>query len=234
MDLASLYRAYRDGHASTVRTGLSALLLGAIFTMVVIVLLTPTMDGLIGLPGHELSEPEETTPAPPRAATPYIPKAERRAMRRRAVLAATQEVGVREWPSRANHANRIITYRRAVTGPNENPRVAEPWCADFVSWVWRKAGFEIGFNGQGADYVPELVAWARLTRRWHWARDGYKPKAGDLIVYRSNGDMRGHIGMVAKISPGRVHTIEGNYADQVSRRTVKPWDANVTGFISPV
>ncbi|MCW2955546.1 MAG: hypothetical protein JWO69_415, partial [Thermoleophilia bacterium] len=197
---------------------------------VVITLLSPTMDGLIGLPGHELTEPEPQvrTPAP----STFIPKAMRAAMRASAVRAVSAEVGVREW--RSNHSARIVTYRRAVTGRGESPFVAEPWCADFVSWAWKKAGSPIGFQGRGTDYVPELVAWARLTRRWHWARDGYRPKAGDLIVYRTNGSMRGHVGMVVRVSKGRVHTVEGNYSDKVSRRTVKPWAANVTGFVSPV
>ena len=121
-----------------------------------------------------------------------------------------------------------------MLGAGENPSLREPWCADFVSWAWRRSGVPLGFNGLGSDYVPELVAWARLTRRWHWARDGYRPRTGDLIVYRSNGSTRGHIGMVVKVTRGRVHTVEGNWRDQVARRTVVPWNPSVTGFIAPV
>jgi hypothetical protein len=141
---------------------------------------------------------------------------------------------VRESRARANHSPRIVRYRRAVLGPGENPNVAEPWCADFVSWARRRAGVPLGFGGYGSDYVPELVGWARFTRRWHWARTGYRPRPGDLVVYSAGGSRRGHVGIVVKLRGGRLHTIEGNYRDRVSRRVVKPWNPDVTGFISPV
>jgi len=231
VDPASIIRELRQGPGAATRMGLSALTLGAAVTLMVIVLLTPAVDGLIGLPGHALTKDAPHEPAPPKV-IPLTPM-QRAAARRTAVLVAAREVGVREFRG-SNNSGRIITYRKAVTGRGENPRVAEPWCADFVSWAWKRAGVPLGYDGRGSDYVPELVGWARSTRRWHWARDGYKPQAGDLVIFRSVVERRGHIGIVGRLSPGRIHTIEGNYADRVSRRVLKPWDPAVTGFISPV
>ena len=230
MDPGSLFRELRGGHTQAVRLGLFGLGLGAVIVLMVVFLLTPVSDGLIGLPGHDIQAPSKPRVAPVEHFTP----AQRMGMRRTAVRVATREVGVRERPGRDNVGRRITTYRRAVTGTGEIPWKAEPWCADFVSWVWRRAGAPIGFDKRGSDYVPQLVAWARLSRRWHWARDGYRPRPGDLIVFKSDGSMRGHIGMVVRVTPGRVHTVEGNYKNRVSGRTIKPWDGNVTGFIAPV
>jgi hypothetical protein len=145
---------------------------------------------------------------------------------------ALTQVGVHE--RGVNGGTRIVRYRRAVLGHGENPRSREPWCADFVSWAWRRAGAPIGFDGRGSDYVPELVAWARLSRRWHWARDQYRPRAGDLVVFASGGSRRGHIGMVVKVRAGRIYTVEGNFADRVARRSMKAWSPGITGFIAPV
>ena len=228
MSPSTIYRELRDGHSPAARTGLFWLVMGAVVTAIVVFLMSPAIGGLTSLPGHVLDRPAPTA----RATAPRLTAAQRVAARRTAVRVAIGQVGVRERPG--NRGARIVTYRRAVTGVGENPRLAEPWCADFVSWAWRRAGVPIGFGGLGSDYVPELVAWARLTRRWHWARDGYTPRTGDLIVYRSGGSRRGHIGMVVKVQGGRVHTVEGNLADRVMRRSVKGWAPMVTGYISPV
>ncbi len=229
MSPTTILRELRDGHSPAARTGLYWLVLGAVLTTIVVFFMSPAIGGLTSLPGQFLDRP---VPVPARVEAPRLNAAQRMAARRTSVRVALSQVGVRERPG--NRGARIVTYRRAVTGVGENPRSAEPWCADFVSWAWRRSGVPLGFGGRGSDYVPELVAWARLTRRWHWARDGYTPRSGDLIVYRSNGSQRGHIGMVVKLQGGRVHTVEGNLGDRVMRRSVKGWAPMVTGYISPV
>lgn len=229
MSPSTIFRELRDGHSSVARTGLFWLVMGAIFTTVIVFLMSPAMGGLSSLGGHVLDRPAPVVrTAPVRRLTP----AQRMTARRTAVRVALSQVGVRERPG--NRGPMIVKYRRSVLGVGENPRLAEPWCADFVSWAWGRSGVPLGFGGLGSDYVPELVAWARLTRRWHWARDGYTPRPGDLIVYKSGGSPRGHIGMVVKIRGGRVHTVEGNLSDRVMRRSVKGWAPMVTGYISPV
>jgi hypothetical protein len=231
MGWGAILRELRDGRSAAVRTGLYWLLLGAAVTVMVTVMLSPSMSGLASLPGHVLDRPAERVQprvAPVRTLTPH----QRAVARKRAVRHALTQVGVRE--RRANDAPRIRRYRRAVLGPGENPNAAEPWCADFVSWAWRRAGVPLGFGGLGADYVPSLVGWARFTRRWHWARTGYRPKPGDLVVYSAGGSRRGHVGMVVHLRGGRLTTVEGNYRDSVAKRVVPPWAPDVTGFVSPV
>ena len=223
-------RQVQDGHVPAIRTGMIALSLGAMTVIVTLFLIAPAMDGMVGIGDHQLDRPV----AQPRTETrPELTPMQRAVARRTAVRVAAGEVGVRERRG-DNRGARINTYRRATTGPGERAWVPEPWCADFVSWAWRRAGVPIGFDGRGSDYVPELVAWARLTRRWHWARDGYRPQPGDLIVFKNGGSMRGHIGMVAKVRNGTVYTIEGNYSDRVGRRSIKAWRPVITGFIAPV
>lgn len=214
--------------------GMRALLLGGLAMIFVTAMLSPAVDGLVDLPDHMLGKLDGGTPAVKRApAAPVLTKAQRAAMRFTAVRSAALEVGVREWAN-DNRGDRIVTYRRAVTGVGENPHTPEPWCADFVSWAWKRAGFRIGFGGRGSDYVAELVAWGKLSHRWHAARSGYRPEPGDLVVYRAGGQRYGHVGMVVKLANGRMKTVEGNYQDKVSRRQLKPWDASVQGFIRPV
>jgi hypothetical protein len=232
MDPASILRELRGSQSAVARTGLVWLGIGAIATLLVVVLMAPSMGGLNLLPGHVLERPAPRHRAPRGYVQPELTPRQEIAVRRSAVHMALSQVGVHERGN--NGGRRLIMYRRAVTGSGENPRVREPWCADFVSWAWRRGGVRIGFGGYGADYVPDLVTWARFSRRWHWARDGYRPRQGDLIVYRSGGSRYGHVGMVVKTTRRRVHTVEGNLSDRVQRRSIKPWAPYVTGFISPV
>lgn len=232
MHPAAIMRELRDGQHPAVHTGLSWLLLGAALTVLATALLVPSVGGLRGLPGHVLDRPVEEAVAPVRPAVPRLTPRQKVVARRTAVRVALAEVGVRE--QRINNARRIVLYRYAVRGPGEKPQLSEPWCADFVSWAWRRAGVPIGWGGLGSDYVPELAGWARLTGRWHAARKGYRPQPGDLVVYSAGGSSRGHIGMVVNVRNGRMLTVEGNFRDRVMRRKVKPWAPYVTGFISPV
>lgn len=224
-------RELREGHHPAVHTGLSWLLLGAALTVLATVLLVPSVGGLRGLPGHVLDRPIEEA-APQVRPAPRLTPRQKVIARRTAVRVAVKEVGVRE--VRVNNAPRIVLYRYAVRGPGERPQLSEPWCADFVSWAWRRAGVPLGWAGNGSDYVPELVGWARLTGRWHGARSGYRPQPGDLIVYRAGGSRWGHVGMVVNLRNGKLLTVEGNYRDRVMRRKITPWAPGVTGFISPV
>jgi hypothetical protein len=234
MHPAAIIRELRDGQSPAVRTGLAALLLGAFVSAMIMVLLAPSMNGLVGLPGHTIGKDPTGNQVRTRPSAPPLTLAQRGLVRRKAVFIAAKEVGVTEWAGHPNYSNRIVTFRRAVQGRGENPYSAEPWCADFVSWTYRRAGVPIGFDGRGSDYVPELVAWGKLTGRWRNARSRYHPLPGDLIIYSAGGSRFGHIGLVAKVGGGRVRTIEGNSSNRVKRRVVKPWDATVQGFIRPV
>src|SRR4051812_32948352 len=145
MSPRAVLQELRDGPSAAARHGLFALVLGAFVTAMIIVLLSPSMGGLTGIPAHLLGRP---TAQPRVEERPQLTPAQRMAARRAAVHVALSQVGVRE---RGNNGGaRIINFRRAVSGAGENPRSREPWCADFVSWAWKRAGAPIGFDGRGS------------------------------------------------------------------------------------
>jgi len=120
---------------------------------------------------------------------------------------AADEVGVSEQPPGSNDSPRIAQYRTATAGSGVGP-----WCAYFVSWVARQAGEPLGDGGQGFGSVDQLYAWAQRTGRAVPNGPGVVPRPGDLVVFHE------HVGIVEQVLPGgRIETIEGNYADRVSR-----------------
>jgi hypothetical protein len=89
-----------------------------------------------------------------------------------------------------NHNNLLNSYT------NGSPY--EEWCADFVSYVYKEAGFPFtqgsssGWDENNANYVQYMGF------TMHMASSGYIPKTGDVAYFNYNG---GHVEIV--ISGGK-------------------------------
>lgn len=137
----------------------------------------------------------------------------------RALAAAETQLGVSEQPPGSNDGPGLETYRDAVAGAVPG----EPWCAYFASWAAAQAGAPIGANGQGLGSVSEITDWAASTGRL--LPSTATPQPGDLILF---GDR--HVGLVESVNAdGTLTTVEGNYANAVSRVTRSPGEA--TGYV---
>ncbi|MBC7645020.1 MAG: DUF2272 domain-containing protein [Thermoleophilia bacterium] len=151
------------------------------------------------------------------------------ALRKKIVDIAAKEIGTKE-EGGANKGSRIVDYRKAVTGPGEDPNVAEPWCADFTSWVMKQAGVPIGKDGKGDDYTPTIQTQAKADGRWK--PNSFTPKPGDMLEFDWEGDGKvDHIGIVEKVEGGKIFTIEGNSSDQVRRNSYAAGSAKIAGYI---
>lgn len=116
-----------------------------------------------------------------------------------------------------------------MTGPGENPKSAEPWCADFVSWVFKQAGAPVGAGGKGEDYTVAMKQWAQGEGRWR-AKD-HVPKPGDIVFYDWQNDGKvDHVALVEKVNGRSITTIGGN-EDGAVRRQERPLNTNIAGFV---
>ena len=105
------------------------------------------------------------------------------------------------------------------------------WCAMFVSWCGNQAGLSSDVFYYHA-YCPSGVSWYQSKGRWQWK--GYVPKMGDIVYYDWNGDrVVDHVGLVESYSNGNITTIEGNYSDQVKRRTINYKSSSIFGYATP-
>jgi peptidoglycan hydrolase-like protein with peptidoglycan-binding domain len=108
-------------------------------------------------------------------------------------------------------------------------RPPEPWCADFVSYLGRKVGFNV--NTASAQGVANYL---QTRGTWKGRRD---PQPGDAVTFRWDGS-RGwadHVGLVEKVFRGRdgqlfIQTIEGNSGDQVRRKTYPAYSSVINGY----
>jgi hypothetical protein len=140
----------------------------------------------------------------------------------RALQFAQAEVGQAEQPPGSNDSPRIAEYRTATAGSGVGP-----WCAYFVSWAAKQAGVPLGEAGQGFGAVSAVASWAQRTGRWNPAASGQPPQAGDLIVWDGR-----HIGIVESVdADGKIHTVEGNSSNMVTRRTHDASGDGASGYV---
>jgi hypothetical protein len=124
-------------------------------------------------------------------------------------------------------------------GSNTGPQIrvftdgnAEPWCADFVSWVLKETGRPFTGGASGGwrlAWTPDIRAWFSVRGRYR-TRTVAQPEPGDVIWFG-----RGHVGFVRRVQGERLETIEGNAGDAVRLRVYEGWRSNpgIDGFGRP-
>lgn len=123
-----------------------------------------------------------------------------------AQIAGTQ-LGVKEDPAGSNSGPMVRTYQNST-----NPGVTGfPWCASFVTWCLRKAGWKVEFPSMA--YVPQWVALALQGKHGFYVIPAKEAKGGDIVTFDWNNDrIADHIGFVLGPvdSNGNFKTREGN------------------------
>ncbi len=117
---------------------------------------------------------------------------------------AAEELGTTEWPAGSNAGKRVAEYLRSV-----GLGTGYPWCAAFVTWCLKRAGYDGKLPGNPA-YVPAWSAWGRANG---YAVAKIRARRGDLLCFEFDGDSTpDHIGIctgnLGAIKTYR--TIEGN------------------------
>jgi hypothetical protein len=150
-------------------------------------------------------------------------------------------------PSRAN----IVTVAQqqlhhGSCAPGYYRSCGTRWCAEFVRWVWSRAGVTAttGLNA----YAQSFQTYGQRNRTWH-PRAGYSPRPGDAVVFDWDhlpaGNGRGydpypidHVAIVVATGGGRLSTIGGDQGGRdtlgtVSAATYSAGSASIVGYVSP-
>ena len=116
-------------------------------------------------------------------------------------------------------------------------KYTDAWCATFVSAVAIQTGC--------TDIIPTECSCPRQIELFKklgaWAEsDSRTPEPGDIIYYdwddNGKGDNVGvsdHVGIVEKVSGGKITVIEGNYSNAVKRRTLSVNGKYIRGYGIP-
>src|SRR4051812_37900663 len=125
--------------------------------------------------------------------------------------------GVKEVPDGSDNSPDIARYRTAF--PWKMPIAA--WCGYFVSYVAKEAGIPLGDQGEGIGAVDAIRTWGKRTGRWRTRR----PRRGDLWIKRNIG----HVGIVERVTPGGIVSLDGNWSNRVAE-TTRPY-ADIAGYV---
>ncbi len=104
------------------------------------------------------------------------------------------------------------------------------WCASFVSFAvhYAQLPFANEFASANVGYLMEA---ARGLGAFHLSGE-YEPKKGDIIFLETDGNVRGHMGIIEGVSGNLIQTIEGNVNNQVVEKAYYMTDDAITGFFS--
>lgn len=141
-------------------------------------------------------------------AVPATAAAGRRTVQQRMAAIALREAGrnVQEVPYHSNTGPQIRKYHTAV----KHAHTTEPWCAIFVSWVARQAGYPLGSVSQGIWDVQNLFKWGR-AEGFYFRKGTRRVRVGDIAVHGY-----GHAGIVVRImANGDVWSVDANWSDSV-------------------
>lgn len=113
------------------------------------------------------------------------------------------------WKSQPDYLSKYPAFIYAQTGFLKYSNGAyEEWCADFVSWIYKQAGYSFDFNSNWqVGYVPNIQQMGKNNNKFHLhiVGDGYSPRPGDLAIY----DV-GHVNMLVAVNGSATTYIGGD------------------------
>lgn len=138
------------------------------------------------------------------------------------------------------HAD-ILYYFNTVKPNGYTAHKSDPWCSEFVSACTIQA-----FGKKTAkEYFPLSAACTYVIntakKMGIWVeKDSYTPQKADWILYDWDDSGKGentnqpdHVGIVEKVSNGKITVIEGNCGNKVARRTIAVNGRYIRGFVTP-
>ena len=116
---------------------------------------------------------------------------------------ALKELGVQEHIGIA-HNPRILEYHQATSLKASSDEI--PWCASFVNWCLREAGF----NGTHSASARSFLDWGKDVLL-------EEAKQGDIVVFsRGSNPTFGHVGFYAGRTQTTINVLGGNQSNRVS------------------
>ncbi len=147
------------------------------------------------------------------------------------------EPGVEKMLERANSMvgldeNRNTAEIQKLTGKSGINPATTPWCAAFAMNLLDEHGVMNMDGLSNRNYCPTIKNWA--SEKGTYGKSGqYQPKPGDAILFDWEKDgTPDHIGIVEKVVNGKVHTIEGNSSNKVSKKTYDLNAGSIDGYVA--
>lgn len=156
-------------------------------------------------------------------------------IRKKVVAVARSYLGIKEGSAKHKH---IISVFNTVKPDGGTMTIYAPWCAAYASAMEIEAlGKTNAKKICPLSYNCETII-SKAKKMGIWIeRDDYVPKEADWILYDWDDSGRGnntgspeHVGIVEKVSRGKITVIEGNKHDRCEERTLSVNGLFIRGF----
>lgn len=113
------------------------------------------------------------------------------------------------------------------------------WCAAFVYYCCREAGFEIPIRPDECKtcHLAGCIAWKEFAQcdvriAYHKGTEDFVPEAGDIVIYDRVFENRehDHMGIVLQSTGNTIIAAEGNL-NNVSGIIERPKDEHIRGYV---
>lgn len=129
---------------------------------------------------------------------------------------------------------------------------SQPWCADFVSWVYNQAGDPLTSSSQNWDYSSVIqifnMAQNSTSFTYHSSTSGYTPAVGDIAIHeilpppgkQATSQNFYHSNLVVAVTGSQVTLLGGDQgSNNINNNIVSeyviptPYSHNIVGYVSP-
>lgn len=128
---------------------------------------------------------------------------------------ARKEVGVKEWPGKANNPT-VVDYFQDAVGLQYADEVS--WCAAFVGAMLSRSWIK----PSGSLLARSYLKWGRGVRY---------PEIGAVAVFPRGEPWQGHVGFVDAVDGKNIWVISGNQDNAVTRALYR--QSSVLGYRMP-
>ena len=146
---------------------------------------------------------------------------------------STEQIAIVKLSSQ-EYAKKPVSFDQNVHIYTEG--VNEPWCADYVSWIYKKAGTPLSNPNSGSWRIPGVLTlqqYFKSTNRYK-SVGAYTPKTGDVAMYVGNktldGRSRQHTNIVLKVENNSMTTIGGNERGRL-RVSSQPYNTDENSLV---
>lgn len=180
-------------------------------------------------------------------ASPGSPSAANSALRSRIASIALGQIGRGDSPVVTNFSGlNCNPYSTMVAGFSSNSNDCgydstsgvrnsnENWCADFVKWVWSRAGVTQDMNTLNAA-ASSFYQWALDDGQQPRADTG-TPQVGDAVVFFGAGAISAsryadHVGIVSAVNPdGTIDMVNGDFSSSTNIKVEHDTGINLSAF----
>lgn len=122
-----------------------------------------------------------------------------------------------------------------VTKYGEWYGMQDAWCVMFISWCAEQAGISTAVIPKTASNDYLCAYYSNLGTYYRSPSQGgtVEPQVGDIYFVGTSYTTTSHAGIIVDVDDAYIYTVDGNWSNKVSARTISKTSSDFVGFARP-